>query len=109
MMPSSRFWRCSRPGRLTYRSTPPIPTLASSSCSPTPHRSPPSPPPRCAPRCVGETASQPTTTTAVRPRLDGYAVVVVDTTDPHIHTYPDTGLPAPAADDLAHIIYTSGT
>src|SRR6185312_1110922 len=49
------------------------------------------------------------TTTALRPRLDGYDVVVVDTTDPHIHTYPDTGLPAPAADDLAHIIYTSGT
>ena len=49
------------------------------------------------------------TTTALRPRLDGCDLVVIDITDPHIHTYPDTGLPAPAADDIAHIIYTSGT
>ena len=49
------------------------------------------------------------TTTGLRPRLDGRDLVVVDITDPHIRTYPATGLPAPAADDLAHIIYTSGT
>ena len=50
------------------------------------------------------------TTTGLRPRLDRvrrgrrrHPPI------PYIHTYPDTGLPAPAADDIAHIIYTSGT
>ena len=49
------------------------------------------------------------TTTGLRARLDGCDLVVIDITDPCIQTYPGTGLPAPAADDLAHIIYTSGT
>ena len=49
------------------------------------------------------------TTTALRPRFDGCDLAVIDITDPHIQTYPDTGLPVPAADDVAHIIYTSGT
>ena len=49
------------------------------------------------------------TTTGLADRLHGCDLPVIDITDPHIQTYPDTGLPAPAADDLAHIIYTSGT
>ena len=49
------------------------------------------------------------TTTGLADRLHGCDLPVIDITDPHIQTYPDTGLPAPAADDIAHIIYTSGT
>ena len=42
-------------------------------------------------------------------RLDGHDLLVIDVNDPRIDTYPHTGLPAPAADDIAHLIYTSGT
>ena len=42
-------------------------------------------------------------------RLDGCDLTVIDVEDPRIDTQPGTALPAPAADDLAHIIYTSGT
>ncbi|WP_369830453.1 AMP-binding protein, partial [Mycobacterium sp. E183] len=48
-------------------------------------------------------------TTALRPRLDGRGVVVVDVDDARIAAQPSTGLPAPAPDDVAHLIYTSGT
>ena len=49
-VPPRRSWRssrCSKPGRPTWRSTPRIPTRGSSSCSPTPRRSPRSPPRAC--------------------------------------------------------------
>ena len=49
------------------------------------------------------------TTTGLADRLDGHDLLVVDVNDPRIDTYPHTGLPAPAADDIAHLIYTSGT
>src|SRR5262249_30255614 len=49
------------------------------------------------------------TTAGLAQRLDGGELPVVDADDPRIETYPCTSLPAPAADDLAHIIYTSGT
>ena len=49
------------------------------------------------------------TTTGLAERLDGCDLVVIDVEDPRIDSYPATALPAPAADDLAHIIYTSGT
>ncbi|WP_131812455.1 non-ribosomal peptide synthetase, partial [Mycobacterium mantenii] len=49
------------------------------------------------------------TTPELRTRLDGCGLAVVDVRDPRIDTQPGTALPAPAADDLAHIIYTSGT
>ena len=49
------------------------------------------------------------TTTALRPRLDGCALLVIDVNDPVVDTQPDTALPAPDPDDIAHIIYTSGT
>ena len=49
------------------------------------------------------------TTAGVRSRLDGYDLAVIDVDDPAVHTQPATGLPVPAADDLAYLIYTSGT
>ena len=49
------------------------------------------------------------TTTGLADRLDGCDLLVIDVGDPGIDSYPSTGLPAPAADDIAHIIYTSGT
>ncbi|WP_156669913.1 non-ribosomal peptide synthetase, partial [Mycobacterium sp. E3305] len=49
------------------------------------------------------------TTTALRPRLNGHAFIVVNVDDPRIDAQPSTNLPAPAADNVAHIIYTSGT
>ena len=49
------------------------------------------------------------TTAGLRSRLDGCDLVVIDVDDPAIDTQPSTGLPAPAADDIAYIIYTSGT
>src|SRR6185312_5673263 len=49
------------------------------------------------------------TTAGLRPRLDGSDVVVIDVEDPRIDSQPSTALPAPAADDLAYMTYTSGT
>ncbi|MFI5511733.1 non-ribosomal peptide synthase/polyketide synthase [Mycobacterium sp. NPDC051804] len=41
--------------------------------------------------------------------LEVHGLSVIDVDDPCIDSYPSTAMPAPAADDLAHIIYTSGT
>ena len=49
------------------------------------------------------------TTAGLAERLDGCDLPVIDVDDPRIDSYPDTGLPAPAPDDIAYIIYTSGT
>ena len=49
------------------------------------------------------------TTAGLADRLDGCDLIVIDVEDPRIDTQPGTALPAPAADDLAHLIYTSGT
>jgi amino acid adenylation domain-containing protein/non-ribosomal peptide synthase protein (TIGR01720 family) len=52
------------------------------------------------------------TTTALRARLDGRDLVVIDAhdlADPAGDTQPSTALPAPAPDDIAYLIYTSGT
>ncbi|OJZ73635.1 non-ribosomal peptide synthetase, partial [Mycobacterium paraffinicum] len=49
------------------------------------------------------------TTPDMRSRLDGCGLAVIDTADPRIDTQPDTALPFPAPDDIAHIVYTSGT
>ena len=49
------------------------------------------------------------TTADLRSRLHGYDLTVIDVADPAVDGQPATALPAPAADDLAHIIYTSGT
>ena len=42
-------------------------------------------------------------------RLAGFGLVVVDVEDPGLGAYPCTGLPVPAADNVAYLIYTSGT
>src|ERR1700747_665666 len=47
------------------------------------------------------------TSTGLRSRLDGHDVVVIEVDDPGIATHPSTGLPAPAPNDLAYLIYTS--
>ena len=49
------------------------------------------------------------TTAGLAERLHGCELTVIDVEDPRIDTQPGTALPAPAADELAHIIYTSGT
>ena len=49
------------------------------------------------------------TTAELGDRLDGFDVAVIDVHDSGIDAQPSTGLPGPAADDIAHIIYTSGT
>ena len=49
------------------------------------------------------------TSTALRSRLTGSELTVLDITDPRVDSQPGTALPAPAPDDIAHLIYTSGT
>ena len=49
------------------------------------------------------------TTAALRRRLDGYDLLVIDVDDPAVDSQPSTALPAPAPDDIAYLIYTSGT
>ena len=49
------------------------------------------------------------TTAALRSRLDGCDLTVIDIDDPTVDAQPASGLPAPAADNVAYIIYTSGT
>ena len=49
------------------------------------------------------------TTTGLAERLGGHDLVVIDIDDPRVQTYPCTGLPYPAADNIAYLIYTSGT
>src|SRR5208283_5584467 len=39
----------------------------------------------------------------------GCDLPVIDVEDSRIPSYPCTGLPAPAAEDIAYLIYTSGT
>jgi amino acid adenylation domain-containing protein/non-ribosomal peptide synthase protein (TIGR01720 family) len=49
------------------------------------------------------------TTAVLAERFEGCELPVIDVEDPRVDGYPDTGLPAPAPDDLAYLIYTSGT
>ncbi|WP_445161590.1 amino acid adenylation domain-containing protein [Mycobacterium sp. Dal123C01] len=49
------------------------------------------------------------TTAGLASRLDAYGVSVVDVNDPMAKIQPCTMLPAPAPEDIAHIVYTSGT
>jgi amino acid adenylation domain-containing protein len=39
----------------------------------------------------------------------GAAYLIIDIDDPAVESQPSTGLPAPAAEDIAYLIYTSGT
>ena len=59
---------------------------------------------------VGDVAPVAAITTAgLRARLEGLHLPVIDVADPRIQEYPCTALPAPAADDIAYVVYTSGT
>ncbi|KZS52828.1 hypothetical protein A4G26_19620 [Mycobacterium kansasii] len=49
------------------------------------------------------------TTNRLRSRLDGCDLLVIDVDDSRIQACPGTGLPGPAAEDIAYLIYTSGT
>jgi amino acid adenylation domain-containing protein/thioester reductase-like protein len=49
------------------------------------------------------------TSAGLADRLGGYDVAVIDVADPRIQAQSRTALPAPAADDIAYIVYTSGT
>jgi glycopeptidolipid biosynthesis protein len=49
------------------------------------------------------------TTTGLADRLHGFDGTVIDVTDPRIQTYPTMGLPAPEPEDIAYLMYTSGT
>ncbi len=49
------------------------------------------------------------TTADLASRLDGRDMIVIDIDDPALNTQPTRDLPAPAPDDLAYLIYTSGT
>ena len=42
-------------------------------------------------------------------RLDGRDLLVIHVDDPRIDAQPNTALPAPAPDEIAYLIYTSGT
>lgn len=49
------------------------------------------------------------TTAHLAGRLGGLDVAVIDVADSRVDEQPVSALPAPAADDIAHLIYTSGT
>ncbi|MDM4142335.1 non-ribosomal peptide synthetase, partial [Mycobacterium sp. FLAC0960] len=49
------------------------------------------------------------TTAALRPRLDGCGVAVIDVDEPAADSRPVSALPSPEPAHLAYIIYTSGT
>lgn len=49
------------------------------------------------------------TTTALRPRLAGCALAVIDITDDRTAAPPRCELPTSVAEDIAYLIYTSGT
>jgi amino acid adenylation domain-containing protein/non-ribosomal peptide synthase protein (TIGR01720 family) len=49
------------------------------------------------------------TTTALRSRLDGYDLLVIDVDDSAVDSRPSTALPLADPGDIAYLIYTSGT
>ena len=49
------------------------------------------------------------TTSELAHRLDGQHLVVIDVDDPTVAAQPGTALPAPAVDNIAYVLYTSGT
>ena len=48
-------------------------------------------------------------TAELRSRLDGCDLLVIDVDDPAVASRPATALPAPGPEDVAHLVYTSGT
>ncbi|OBK50779.1 hypothetical protein A5655_24950 [Mycobacterium sp. 1081908.1] len=49
------------------------------------------------------------TTAGLRSRLAGSDLLVLDVDDPTLKAQPRTAPPAPSADDIAHLMYTSGS
>ncbi|TGD83902.1 amino acid adenylation domain-containing protein, partial [Mycolicibacterium sp. CH28] len=49
------------------------------------------------------------TAAALRSRLHGHDLAVIDIDDPAVDLLPNTALPAPDPDNIAYLIYTSGT
>lgn len=49
------------------------------------------------------------TTGDLRSRFDGFDLQVVEVDDPAVEIYPSTTLLTPSPDDIAYMIYTSGT
>ena len=49
------------------------------------------------------------TSAALRSRLDGYTLPIIDVSDSAANIQPGTALAGPSPDDIAHIVYTSGT
>ncbi|OBH51703.1 non-ribosomal peptide synthetase [Mycobacterium colombiense] len=49
------------------------------------------------------------TTAGLADRFAGFRVRVIDVNDPAVQAQPCSALPMPAAGDIAHIVYTSGT
>ena len=49
------------------------------------------------------------TTAELADRLDGHDVAIIDINDAAVDTQPSTAPPAPTPEDVAHIMYTSGT
>ncbi|MDP7702258.1 non-ribosomal peptide synthetase/type I polyketide synthase [Mycobacterium sp. TY815] len=49
------------------------------------------------------------TTAGLADRLAGLDLAVIDVEDPRIDGYPHTALPGPAAEDVAYLLYTSGS
>src|SRR6476620_4865019 len=49
------------------------------------------------------------TTAGLAELLDGCDLTVIDVEDPRIDAQPSTALAAPTPDDIAYIVYTSGT
>ncbi len=49
------------------------------------------------------------TTRQLLHRLDGHDLAVINGDDPAVDIQPSTALPAPSADDIAYLVYTSGT
>ncbi|WP_261861106.1 amino acid adenylation domain-containing protein, partial [Mycobacterium montefiorense] len=49
------------------------------------------------------------TTAELAGRFESHGVVVIDVENPDIGAQPGVALPLPVADDVAHIVYTSGT
>jgi thioester reductase-like protein/amino acid adenylation domain-containing protein len=49
------------------------------------------------------------TTAALHSRLHGHELPIIDVADPDLSGYPSVALPMPAAENVAYLLYTSGT
>ena len=49
------------------------------------------------------------TTTGLRDRIATYGLLIIDVDDPAVDAQSSTALPVPDPDDIAYLMYTSGT